>query len=298
MTNSFLDNNGNPKIAKIITTIILGILGLIILINILTSIRSVQAGSIEVVKRWGGVTGQQLDPGLHMIIPFAEDTEMVLTRKVIYETTTEDKQAGSNADYKDYPVDTNTSDGQAVNIFYTIRFSIDPTKASWIVQNIGSVNSLVEKVVKTESRIWARNIPRNFSAEQLYSGKGTQEVQNEIQTKLESTFQANGLILDSVGVREIKFTKEYVDAIESKQIAAVQVETEKNKAEQEIYKKQQRITQAEGQAKEQELQRQTISTELLQKMWIEAWEKGGSRVPNVILGSDSPYILNMSDLNK
>jgi regulator of protease activity HflC (stomatin/prohibitin superfamily) len=298
MTNPFIDDNGNPKVGVIVKWAVLGFLGFIVLVNIFISIRAVQAGSIEVVKRWGGVTGQQLEPGLHITIPFAETTEVVLTRKVIYETTTEDKQAGSNADYKDYPVDTNTSDGQAVNIFYTVRFSIDPTKASWIVQNIGSVNSLVEKVVKTESRIWARNIPRNFTAEALYSGKGTQEVQQEIQAKLDPTFKANGLVLDSVGVREIKFTKEYVDAIEAKQIAAVQVETEKNKAEQETFKKQQRITQAEGQAKEQELQRMTISPELLQKMWIEAWEKGGSQVPNVILGTNSPYILNLGDLTK
>lgn len=298
MTNPFLDKNGEPRWSAIIKWSAIGLLSLIILVNLLSSFRSVQAGTIEVVKRWGGVTGQELKPGLHWIIPFADRTEVVPTRKVIYETTTEEKQAGSQADYKDYPVDTNTSDGQAVNIFYTVRFSVDPTKAAWIIQNIGSVDSLVEKVVKTESRIWARNIPRNFTAEALYSGKGTQEVQNEIQARLEPTFNANGLVLDSVGIREIKFTKEYVDAIEAKQIAAVQVETEKNKAEQETYKKQQRITQAEGQAKEQELQRQTISKELLQKMWIEAWEKGGSRVPSVILGSDSPYILNLQDVGR
>jgi regulator of protease activity HflC (stomatin/prohibitin superfamily) len=290
MSNPILDEYGNLKpgaIGKIVKWLILGIITLVVVGNLLSSFRAVDAGTIEVVKRWGGVTGQQLEPGLHWIIPFAESTEVVPTRKVIYETTTEEKQAGSNADYKDYPVDTNTSDGQAVNIFYTIRFSVDPTKATWVIQNVGSVNSLVEKVVKTESRIWARNIPRNFTAEALYSGGGTQEVQKEIEAKLLPTFEANGLVLDSVGVREIKFTKEYVDAIEAKQIAAVQVETEKNKAEQELYKKEQRITAAEGQAKEQELQRQTISEELLQKMWIEQWD---GHLPTYMMGDSQALI--------
>ncbi len=294
----FTDENGDIKIGMVAKWATLGLVALFVLINLLGSLHFVQAGTVEVVKQFGGVTGKQLEPGLQVTIPFVQSTEVVATRKVIYETSTEASQKTSNADYKDYPVDTNTSDGQQVDIFYTIRFSVDPTKASWIVQNIGSVNSLIEKVVKTESRIWARNIPRNYTAELLYSGKGTQSVQQEIEAKILPAFQANGLVLDSVGVREIQFTKQYIDAVESKQIAEVQVKTEENKAAQEVFKKQQRITQAEGQAKEQELQRQTISKELLQKMWIEAWQKGGSQVPKVILGSNSPYILDMGSLGQ
>jgi hypothetical protein len=82
---------------------------------------------------------------------------------------------------------------------------------------------------------------------------------------------------------------QYAQAIEAKQIAAVQVETEKNKAEQATYQKQARITTAEGQAKEQELQRATISSELLQKMLIEKWD--GKYPTYMVMGGAGQFIL-------
>lgn len=270
-------------IAKAISRV--GIIVLLLAVFFL-SFRTVPAGTVKVVTRFGKVTGRVLNPGAHFVIPFVERTTSLSTKKVIYETTSEEKQKGSEADYKDYPVDTNTSDGQQVDIFYTVRFSIDPTKATWVVQNIGNEMNLVEKVVKTESRIWTRNIPREFEASNLYTGNVV-EVQNRIEARLNDVFSENGLILDSVGIREIKFTNEYVGAIEAKQIEAVKVETAQNKAEQAKHEKEATITRAEGAAKEQELQRSTISDELLEKMWIEKWN---GALPQYMMGDSQALI--------
>ena len=282
-------SGGERRVFNSLIVVIIGALLLIVIFFL--GFRTVDAGEVAVVTKFGQVTGRVLSPGAHFIMPFVEGTTYYDTKKVIYETSTAEAQKGSKADYKDFPVDTNTEDGQSVDVFYTVRFSVDATKASWVAQNIGDENALVEKVVKTESRIWARNIPRRFSAETLYTGKGSEEVQKEIFDALNDTFSANGLILDSFGVREIKFAEAYIDAIEQKQIQAVRVETERNIAEQATYQKQARITSAEGQAKEQELQRQTISKELLQKMLIEKWN--GNYPQYLILGDTGQFILPM-----
>jgi len=271
---------------KLMFYFLLMIFGLVTL-TLFLGIRSIPAGSVGVITRFGKVTGRILEPGINTVIPFADSVVKYNTKKVIYETTTEDKQKGSDADYKDYPVDTNTLDGQVLNVFYTIRFSIDPTMATFVTQNIGSEKSLVEKIVKTESRIWVRNIPREFKAEDLYTGTGVVEMQHRIEEQLRPTFSQNGLILDSVGIREIQFTDAYIHAIEEKQIQFVKVETEKNIADQEKYKKDARITQAEGQAREQELQRTTISDELLEKLWIEKWD---GKLPTYMMGDGTPLI--------
>ncbi len=242
---------------------------LVIAFLFILSFRTIGAGEVGVVTRFGRVTGRVLEPGANFIVPGIEVTSNYNTKKIIYETAERNMQQSSEADYKDYPVDTNTEDGQQVDIFYTVRFSIDPTKASWVAQNIGSETALVEKVVKTESRIWARNIPRRFTAETLYTGDGSVQVQNEIYDALKPTFEDNGLVLDSVGIREIKFTDEYIGAIEAKQIEAVKVATEKNKAEQAIHQKEARITQAEGQAQEQSLQRATLNSQVLEKIKLD-----------------------------
>ena len=267
-----------------------GIVGVVLLLAILLGFRTVDSGEIAVVTNFGRVTGRTLDPGAHTIIPFVEGTLTYNTKKVTYETSTAEKQKTSDADYKDFTVDTNTEDGQPVDIAYTIRFSVDPTKATWIAQNIGNQTALVEKIVKTESRIWARNVPRRFSAENLYTGEGSQKVQDEIFAQLKPVFEKNGLILDSVGLREIVFDPAYTDAIKSKQVAAVQVETEKNIAAQAEYKKQATITAAEAAAKEQSLQRETISDQLLRKLWIERWN---GVLPQYMTGGDASLLLQL-----
>lgn len=271
-----------------IGTVAVVVLG-IILVGLLMSIRTVGAGHVYVVTRWGKVTGKVLDPGFHMIIPIADSTIRFNTKKVIYETTSAEKQKGSSADYKDYPVDTNTRDGQQVDIFYTVRFNIDPTKAAWVAQNIGNEGSLVEKIVKTESRVWARNVPREYSATQLYTGNVT-EIQVAIEDTLRPVFADNGLILDAVGIREIKFADDYIEAIEAKQIEAVNIETAQNRAETAKYEKEAAITQAEAQASAQELQRATISDQLLKKMWIERWD---GNLPSTILGDQASSLIQL-----
>lgn len=265
-----------PKIKKTIITLVVIIIALIFFIN--TSVRVVQAGGVHVLKRFGKVTGRVLYPGLNFITPFIDSTISYNTKKIIYETTAEARQGNSRADYIDFPVDTNTKDGQQVNIYYTVRFSVDPQKVTWIANNIGRVDDIVERIVKTESRIWIRNIPREFIAEQLYTGN-VQEVQIRIEEKLKPVYAKNGILLDSVGIREIKFAEEYVKAIEAKQIEAVKIEAEKNKAEQAKFQKEARITQAEGQAREQELQRLTITPQLIQKLWVEKWD---GQLPSVM----------------
>lgn len=262
---------------------------LLLLYIIVNGFITIATGEVGIVTRFGEVTGRTLNPGAHFIIPIVDQVITYNTKKINYETAPAEKQRASSADYKDFPVDTNTLDGQPVELDYTVRFSVDPIKAKWVAQNIGSEEDLVEKVVKTESRIWARNIPRKYEAEKLYTGEGSMLAQNEIFEALKPVFEKNGLLLDTVGIREIQFDEQYVNAIQAKQVEQVKIEIERNKAEQEKFKKEQRITAAEGQAREQELQRQTISNELLQKMLIEKWD---GKYPNyLIIGDSEKFIL-------
>ncbi len=256
----------------------------------LAAFKTIQTGEVAVVTRFGQVTGRVLYPGANFVAPFLESVTFYNTKKITYETAPADKKLGSTADYKDLPVDTNTKDGQPVDISYTVRFSVEPGKATWVAQNVGPEESLVEKIVKTESRIWARNIPRGYSAEELYTGEGSLKVQDAIFEKLKTVFESNGLILDTVGIREIVFDKTYVEAIKMKQVELVNIEVEKNKAAQEEFRKQQRITAAEGQAKEQELQRLTINDALLRKLWIEKWD---GKLPTYVGGEGTNSLLQI-----
>lgn len=259
----------------------------IIALLALTSLRLVRAGTVKVVTRFGRVTGRMLRPGAHFIIPLAEGTITYNTKKVTYEASNEPQR--SKATYTDIPVDTTTLDGQQIELNYTARFSIDPAKAGWIANNIGTEADVVEKIVKTDTRIHARNIAREFNAADLYTGNISQ-VQRAIEDTLRPIFEENGLILDEFGIRSIAFTDEYINAIEAKQIEKERVITEENIAKQEEFRKEARITRAEGQAEEQRLQRTTLTNTLLMKMWIEKWS---GEVPNVVTGDQGNLLFQI-----
>src|SRR5512141_1064977 len=121
------------------------VIGVLILFIFLLGFRTVDAGEVAVVTRFGAVTGRVLEPGAHFITPFVEGTKYINTKFLLYETMKESDIKGSKSDYKETQVDTNTKDGQRVDLFYTIRFSIDPTRASQIVQDYGSESILVDK---------------------------------------------------------------------------------------------------------------------------------------------------------
>lgn len=277
------------KIVKLIKkTVILFVLFWLVL-KVLSGVRSVKAGTVEVVTQFGKVTGRLLQPGLNFIIPFVEDTLVYNTKKITYETAEEIKQKTSQADYKDYPVDTTTKDGQGVQLTYTIRFRADPTKATWLADNIGTESLIVEKVVKTDSRAWTRTIVRDFSSTDLYSGN-IRDVQDRIFDTLSPKFSDNGLILDELVLREPRFDKKYEQVMEAKQVALEQVQVEEHKATQEKFRKQQRITAAEAAAKEQELQRETLSEQVLEKMYYETWD---GHLPTYVCGDSSNFLMQL-----
>ena len=204
----------------------------------------VQFGTVGVVTRFGAVQ-RVIQPGLNFKIPFVEQVVVYRTQKIIYEASNEPQ--ASRADYTDFSVDTVTEDGQRISVNYTIRFRVDGRQAAWVAQNLGTEAEVVEKIVKTATRIWARNIPKEFVASDLYTGN-IQNVMIRLFEQLEPIFTANRLILDDVGLRSIIFTQDYAQAIENKQIALEGVITAQNEAAQEIHRKQATITRAEGEA--------------------------------------------------
>lgn len=278
----------NPR--KNVIFIFFGVIATIFVLTIVfDSFTTISSGTVGVVRRFGEVK-RVISPGINFKIPIIEDVIVYNTQRVIYETSAYPTE--SNADYTDYPVDTTTKDGQPISIKYSIRFSIDPDKAEWLANNLGNEAEIVEKIVKTDSRIYVRGIAREYEAGDLYTGNIV-AVQDAISEVLVKSFEKNGLILDDFGIRNIEFSPDYVAVIEQKQREKEKVTTEKYIAEQEQYKKQAAITKAEAEAESQKLLQTTITEQILMKMWIEKWN---GQLPQVVTGEGQDYILNMGDL--
>ena len=277
---------------KLIKNIIIAVVILIVfLVIVFNSFVIVNAGNVKVLTQFGRTTGAVFTPGFHVKVPFIQSTVNYLTRQVTYETS--DQTESSTANFKDFVIDTTSSDGQQITLKYTIRFSIDAKQAVWILNNIGTMDDLVEKVVKAESRSISRNIPKKYTAAQLYS-KGVFDVQEEIYNTLKETFSKNGVIMDDFLLRKIGFTDQYFNILEEKQIAQERIVVEQNILEQEKIKKEQVIVQAQAEAEQitirgEALKKypQIIQLEFIQKM-----------APNINWGILPEGVLPFLDLAK
>jgi len=229
------------------------VVALVILIGAaaLDSFTQVEAGSVAVVKQFGRVVGV-FNPGLNWKAPFVQETIVYRTQEILYETS-EDPQS-SNADYRDVEVDTATADGQQIRARYTVRFHIDPSKATTIVNNLGTEAEMVEKVIKASSRVHVRNILKQHSASDLYSGN-VETAQEQIAERLAEEFSKEGLQLVFFGLRSIHFEEDYRKAVEQKQIEKENIATKENLAKQAEFEKQRTITQAQAEAERQKLER-------------------------------------------
>ena len=255
--------------SKFIPKIVVGvIIFIVVLVVVLQSFVVVQAGNVRVLTQFGRTVGVTFQPGIHLKAPFIQNTVNYSTRQVTYETS--DFPESSDANYPDYSVDTTSLDGQQIQVKYTIRFAIDGKQAEWIYNNLGTMDQLVEKVVKTEARSLSRNIPKKYSAAQLYSA-GIFDVMMEIGDTLRPVFEKNGIIMDEFLLRKIDFTEQYFNVLEEKQIAEERIVVEQNILEQEKIKKEQVIIQAEAEAKEIEIKGEALKLypEIIQLEFIQ-----------------------------
>jgi membrane protease subunit HflC len=232
----------------IIVGVIVGLFGLILLGLAYTP---VGYGNVVLVARFGGLTGQVFEPGLHWRAPFIDRAVVIPTVVQSYETS--DDPGASNADYRDYPVTAQTVDGQQISIKYTVLFRIPPTAAVRIVQNVGRPPEVVENVVKAHSRSLARLWAQSHTAEDLYSGEGIFNYEDAVRGALEKEFEDYGVSLDDFLVRKVDFDEEYIRAIEQQQIAQEAIETARYQSEAAEYEKAGQIRLAEAEAERTKL---------------------------------------------
>ncbi|HEX9970538.1 MAG TPA: prohibitin family protein [bacterium] len=272
--------------------LILGFIILLLLVFLVVqSITIIQAGTVGVLKRLGAVK-QDLSPGLHFILPFVDEVVLYPTIKKTYEAS--DIPTSSAADFPDIIISALTADGQQIRVGITARFMIQPGKATWILQNLGTEPEYVEKVVKTEIRGSGRRVPTRFTSYDLYTKK-SYEAQQALFDEVSPKFQENALILDELVLRNITFTDEYARTLEEKQIALENISTEKNKLEQEKIRKEQKIVAAEGDAKSIDIRQAALS----KNPTIIQWEFVQKLAPNIqwgILPQNVVPLLNMQGL--
>jgi regulator of protease activity HflC (stomatin/prohibitin superfamily) len=183
-----------------------------------------------------------LAPGLHWVVPFAEQVQNYQISRQTY-TMSSASQEGQVVG--DDSIRARTKDGQEVFIDASIIYAIDPTQV--IPLHINWQNRFEDQVVRPTARNAIRDAVSQYGVEEIVSTKRA-ELEQLISQSITSKFEQNDLIMIDFLLRDIHFSDEYAAAVEQKQIAEQQAQQAKLVVEQKKQEAEQARQVAQGSA--------------------------------------------------
>lgn len=260
-------NKGYKSYAILILILLLAV------VLVMNSFVIVDAGHRGVVLQLGAVQDTNLEEGFHFITPFIQE---VVPVEVRVQKAQSDQTAASK-------------DMQTVTTQIAVNFHLNENEVQKLYKNVGL--SYKERIIDPAIGESLKQITAQYTAEELITKRS--EVSMKIKESLSAKLATYNMILDEINITEFKFSEEYNNAIEQKQIAeqqALKAELDLQRIEIEA---EQKITEAKAEAESLRLQKEEITPDLIELRKIEAQlaaiEKWDGELPSVT-GGATPFI--------
>jgi len=215
--------------------IVIGVLVLIVVI-LFASATTIDAGHVGVVKRFGAVSDEPLEEGLHFVTPFVNTVAEVDTR------------IGTVA----HQVSSSSKDLQSIHTEVSVQFYILGANAPGLLQKVGNRDAIENSIISPAIQESGKAVTAKYTAEhlvtkrELVKGQIRSQLEEFIKTTLASKGITGGIAIANVAITDFEFSPEFNKAIELKVRAeqlALQAKNEKIR----------RVTQAEAAAQEQKI---------------------------------------------
>jgi regulator of protease activity HflC (stomatin/prohibitin superfamily) len=254
---------------------------LIIFIFFWGSFVIVPAGHRGVVLWWGSVEKRIMGEGLNFKVPMAE--------RVI------------KVDVKVQPhpfkeIDAASKEYQMVKLTGMMNFHIDPSYVNDLYQKVGL--DFANKVIDPAFNDFVKEVVPIYQITEILPER--EDIRKRAMTKLGENLARYHIVVDDIYFANIRFSPEYEKAVEAKQVAQQQVETQRQVLFQREIEAQQKVATAKGeaesilvvahgQAKANDALSRSISPILVQYKSVEKWngilpQVSGGAVPFIDLG--------------
>jgi len=247
-------------------------IALVVIVLLLATVRIVPPGHTGVRVLTGQVRGS-VGEGLHFVIPFVENMQMMNNRTVAMEMTTE----------------VVTRDLQSVRMNYIVNYSLNADASASVFQTIGTAyESVILRPIVEET---LKDITARYPIEELITERA--RVSSDITVTLQAAYTARGFVLERFNIVDFQFSTEFATAIEAVRIAeqnALRAEQDLARVKFEADAERER---ASAQADVLRLQAQELTETNLTAMWLEKWN---GVLPVFMSGNDQGVMINMNDL--
>ncbi len=254
------------------------VLGVLVAIGVFLSGATVQAGHVGVKLTFGAVSPAVLDPGFHPIIPGVQRIVQVDTRVLPH--AFREIEAAS----REY---------QSVRLTGTMNYHLEAQRAYELYQTVGL--DFADKVIDPAFNDFIKEVVPRYSVIEILAKRD--EIRGTAKDMLGKNLQRYGIVVDDIYVSNISFSKDYQDAIERKQTAQQNVETEQQILAQKEIQAQQvvvdargkadaRVLAAEAEARANDALTASLSPQLIDYL---RWIKWDGRLP-LFSGGQSPFV--------
>lgn len=250
----------------------------LVIVGLFTSSSTVQAGHVGVVTTFGSVDQRVLQPGFHLVVPFAQRIVQIDTR-VLPHTFRQ--------------IDAASSELQSVKLTGTMNYHLDPNRAYELYQNVGL--EFANNIIDPAFADFIKEVVPQYPVTNILVKRD--EIRNLAKQKLGDNLSRYGIIVDDIYISDIAFSNDYQAAIEKKQTAQQAVETERQVLEQRRVQAEQNVAEAEGKARAAvaaargEADANRARTESISPQLIEylRWTRWDGRLP-MFQGGQQPLV--------
>ena len=247
----------------------------------------VPAGNRGIVLWWGSVEKRVMGEGFNLKVPIAERVIKIDVR------------------VRPHPfkeIDAASKEYQMVKLTGMMNFHIDPAYVNDLYQKVGL--DFADKVIDPAFNDFVKEVVPNYPITEILPKR--EEIRKRAMGKLGDNLARYHVIVDDIYFANIRFTPEYEKAIEAKQVAQQQVETQRQVLAQREIEAQQKVATAkgeaesilvvaQGQAKANDALSRSITSILVQYKSIEKWngilpQVSGGGIPIIDLGKSEGFL--------
>lgn len=227
-----------------------------------------------------GVQSRNLASGMH-IVP------LIINRVEIYDIYT-----------KTYTEEINclSKDGLSMTMDVSIRFRLNGN-VSEVFRHVGTERDVEEKILIPTARSKMRDVTAEFTAQEAYALK-RMELQARYEDLLTKFFGSeNYIIPEQILIRKVTPPEELTAKITESKVSEQEVVNQQNVLTSVKIKKDQAITEAQGQAEALRIRGQSITANPKVAMleWINKWN---GILPVYMMGQGSAVMFNLGDMQK
>lgn len=269
---------------------VISVVALLVLGVLAGGYHQVPEGHVGVQKSFGAVTGTELSPGAHLIVPVKDTVQDVEIRPRTY--TMANTQGEGDKPARADAVVVQSINGTTVEIDLTVRYRVQANDTATFVTQWRTVEQAEERLIRPSIRSQLRDEAAGIQTSEIYTSSGRERLGAAAQEKLESAFEGEALVLEEVQVREVDLPESYDQALNEKEIAKQEVQKKEFEIQQARKEKERQEVRAEADARAIEIRGEALRENpiVLRQQYIQSIDASDK----VILATDdegTPIIL-------